>query len=101
MALVKIKPLSAFPPGSLEQLHINGAAYALCNHNGALSLFDGLCPHAGGPLGDGNLDGDQIICPWHAWAFDCKSGVNDYDAGIQLKSYPAVVQSGSIFVDIP
>jgi nitrite reductase (NADH) small subunit len=98
--LFRIKPLSELPLGSLAQLQINGSAYALCNHDGTLRCFDGLCPHAGGPLGDGNLDGDQIVCPWHGWAFDCRSGANDFDPSIQLKSYPVVVQDGSIFLDL-
>jgi nitrite reductase/ring-hydroxylating ferredoxin subunit len=98
--LTKIKTLADLPPGTLTQIQINGAAYALCNHQGTLRLFDGLCPHAGGPLGDGNLDGDQIVCPWHAWAFDCRTGVNDFNPNIQLKSYPVTVQDGTIFVDL-
>jgi nitrite reductase (NADH) small subunit len=98
--LIEIKSLADFPPGSLAQIEINGIPYALCNHNGTLRMFDGLCPHAGGPLGDGNLDGDQIVCPWHAWAFDCKTGVNDFDTGIQLKGYPVVIEGGSIFANL-
>ena len=102
MPLVKIRPLAEFPAGSLAQIQIEGSAYALCNDSsGTIRCFDGLCPHAGGPLGEGNLDGDQIICPWHAWAFDCKTGVNDFDSDIQLKSHPVVIQDGSIFVDLP
>jgi nitrite reductase (NADH) small subunit len=98
--LVKTIPLSKLPPGSLTQLHIDGSAYALCNHEGTLRCFDGLCPHAGGPLGDGNLDGDQIVCPWHAWAFDCRTGANDFDPDIQLKSYAVIVKDESIFLDL-
>jgi nitrite reductase/ring-hydroxylating ferredoxin subunit len=100
MPFVEIKTLAEVPPGSLMQVHVNGAQYALCHHEGELRCFDGLCPHAGGPLGDGNLDGDTIVCPWHAWAFDCRTGVNDFDPDLQLKSYPVVVRDGSIFVEI-
>ncbi len=82
-------------------MQLNGAAYALCNHAGEIRCFDGICPHAGGPLGDGNIDNGQIVCPWHAWAFDCLSGVNDFDSDIQLKSYPVTVREGSIFVELP
>jgi nitrite reductase/ring-hydroxylating ferredoxin subunit len=101
MPLISVQPIATLPPGSLAQIQINGNAYALCHHDGAVRCFDGLCPHAGGPLGDGNLDGDQIVCPWHAWAFNCKTGINDFDAGIQLNSYPVVVKDGSIYVDLP
>jgi nitrite reductase (NADH) small subunit len=99
--LVEIKALAELPPGSLVQVHLKGAAYALCNHAGLLRCFDGLCPHAGGPLGDGNLDGESIVCPWHGWAFDCVTGVNEFDADTELRSYPVLVRDGSIFVELP
>ncbi len=101
MPLVEIKPLSELPPGCLAQVQLNGSVYALCNHAGELRCFDGLCPHAGGPLGDGNIDGGQIVCPWHAWSFDCLTGVNDFDPAMQLKSHPITVREGSIFVELP
>ncbi len=101
MALTKTKPLAEFPAGSLTQIELNGAAYALCNFEGMVRCYDGACPHAGGPLGDGNIDNGMIVCPWHEWAFDCKTGVNDFDPDVQLKSYPVVVQDGTIFVDLP
>ena len=99
--MVRLKTLAELPPGSLAQVEVNGAEFALCNHDGTLRCFDGNCPHLGGPLGDGNLDGEQIVCPWHAWAFDCLTGINDFDPVIQLKSYPIVVEDGSIFIEIP
>jgi len=100
MPLIEIKALAALPPGSLAQVHLNGADYALCNHDGALRCFDGICPHAGGPLGEGNLDGENIVCPWHGWAFDCLTGVNDFDPNVQLKSYPVLVRDGGIFIEL-
>ena len=47
------------------------------------------------------LTAQNIVCPWHAWAFDCLTGVNDFDPEIQLKSYPVLVRDGSIFVELP
>jgi nitrite reductase/ring-hydroxylating ferredoxin subunit len=99
MLFVQTKPLAELPPGSLAQVECNGSSYALCNHQGTLTCFDGICPHAGGPLGDGNLDRGQIVCPWHGWAFDCSTGINDFDPTVQLKSHPVDVRNGSIFID--
>ena len=101
MALIKIKSLAELPPGSLTQVEINGSAYAVCNYEGTIRCYDGICPHEGGPLGDGNLDGAQIVCPWHAWAFDCQTGINDFDPSIQLKSHSVTVRDAEIFVDLP
>jgi nitrite reductase/ring-hydroxylating ferredoxin subunit len=82
--LVKFIPLAEFPSGSLTQLQINRSSYALCNADATVRCFDGVCPKAGGPLGDGNLDKHQSVGPWHRWAFDCETGINDFDPSIQI-----------------
>jgi nitrite reductase/ring-hydroxylating ferredoxin subunit len=54
------------------------------NRELAISLKDwkfgavsNTCNHAGGPLGEGRLDGDYIVCPWHNWKFHRRSGVGE------------------------
>ncbi len=46
----------------------------VANENSAISAMDNVCPHRGGPLGQGMIEGGKVICPWHAWAFDLKTG---------------------------
>ena len=101
MPLLAIKPLAELPPGSLAQVHLAGADYALCNHDGALRCFDGICPHAGGPLGEGNLDGQNIVCPWHAWAFDAKTGEAEHSARERVAVYEAHVDDGALLIRLP
>ena len=48
--------------------------YALCNVDGEVRAMAGVCPHHGGPLGQGALDGALVTCPWHAWQFDSATG---------------------------
>jgi nitrite reductase (NADH) small subunit len=101
MPLVRVKALSELPPGTLAEIQVNGSAFAICNVDGSLHCVDGVCPHAGGPLGEGNLDGENIVCPWHCWSFNCKTGANDLDEEVKLQTYPVVVQDGSILIDLP
>ena len=101
MPLVKVKALDELPPGSTIALKVNGVDYALCNVDGELHCLDGICPHAGGPLGEGTVEGTNLVCPWHEWAFDCQSGVNDFDEDIRLRKYPVSVVDGSILIDVP
>ncbi len=101
MPLVKVKAIAELPPGSLTQIEINGAPFALCNFDGTLHCLDGTCPHAGGPLGEGNLDGANIVCPWHSWSFDCRTGVNDFDEDLQLTKYPVTQEDGHVWVELP
>lgn len=50
--------------------------YALINVDGSLHAVDNNCPHNGGPLAKGALDGQTVTCPWHAWRWDVTSGRN-------------------------
>ena len=43
--------------------------------NGVFGAISNTCNHVGGPLGDGRLDGEYIVCPWHHWKFHRCSGV--------------------------
>lgn len=101
MPLVKVKPLLAFPPGEVLELEVDSNAYAVCNVDGKLHCIEGTCPHAGGPLGQGNLNGNYLVCPWHGWEFDCRTGLNDSDEDVKLETYPVVIKDGDIYVDLP
>jgi nitrite reductase/ring-hydroxylating ferredoxin subunit/multimeric flavodoxin WrbA len=58
--------LSAKP---LQQILLSGRRIALSFRNGEFGAVSGNCNHAGGPLGEGTLEGDLIVCPWHQWRF--------------------------------
>lgn len=47
---------------------------AIFNVGGEFFAIENSCPHQGGPLADGWLDGPFVTCPWHAWCFDVRSG---------------------------
>lgn len=77
-----------------------GQTFAVCNVAGELHALDGVCPHAGGPLGEGALHGSTLVCPWHAWEFDCRTGANDFDPDVTLATFPVKVEAGQILIDI-
>ncbi len=64
-------------------------------------VVSGACNHAGGPLGDGRLDGDYIVCPWHNWKFHCRTGVGEpgYEEDC-VPSYECKVENGRLYVDV-
>lgn len=99
MPFVRIGSLASFPPGSLMHAEIGGNSYAICNVEGELHAFDGTCPHAGGPLGYGALHGSTLVCPWHAWEFDCRSGEHDYNPSIRLARHNLIVEGDDILLD--
>jgi len=67
MALVRIASMSELTEGRLLQRSAAGKLVAVCNNQGTVHAFNGLCPHRNGPLGQGNLVDGRIVCPWHAW----------------------------------
>jgi nitrite reductase (NADH) small subunit len=101
MPYTKAADASALAPDSVIEANINGESYAICNIGGELHAFDGICPHAGGPLGEGNLVDGNLVCPWHAWEYDCRTGVNTYDDSCVLASFPVKIDGGDILIDVP
>jgi nitrite reductase (NADH) small subunit len=91
MPFVKVGSLSTLPPGSVMEALVGDGTYAICNvgREGVYAL-DGICPHSGGPLGQGALHGATLVCPWHAWEFDCRSG------GVPVK-----IEGDDIFIHVP
>jgi nitrite reductase (NADH) small subunit len=101
MPLRNAGSLSELPPGAVKEIEAGETTYAVCNFEGELHCMSGTCPHAGGPLGQGNLSGNFLVCPWHGWEFDCRTGVNDLDEDVQVETYKVLVQDGQILIDIP
>jgi nitrite reductase (NADH) small subunit len=99
--LIKANPLAEVPPGTIAEFENADIAYAICNVNGAIHCVDGTCPHAEGPLAQGALHGATIVCPWHGWEFDVRTGVCDADDNCKLNTYQTAVQGGYIFIELP
>jgi nitrite reductase/ring-hydroxylating ferredoxin subunit len=74
MAFSKAALVSEVPPGRGKQVTVNGKTLALFNVNGAYYAIDNECPHRGGPLAEGDLQGTTVECPWHGATFDVTTG---------------------------
>jgi nitrite reductase (NADH) small subunit len=101
MPFVKVGEVSQLPPGSVMPADIGANSYAVCNVDGELHALEGVCPHAGGPLGEGALHGDTLVCPWHAWEFNCRTGANDFDPDVVVPTFSVKVEGGDILLDLP
>ncbi len=69
--------------------------------DGHLTAIDSVCPHAGGPLADGQLEGCLLTCPWHGWAFDVGTGICDVDEEMSVRTFPVREEGGGIFIESP
>ena len=87
--------------GEGRVVEADGKTLALFNVDGAYYALDNACSHRGGPLGEGDLDGTLVVCPWHAWRWDVKTGANANNPAVQMTCYPVSVDGGRVFVELP
>jgi nitrite reductase/ring-hydroxylating ferredoxin subunit len=86
------------PPGKATAVRIGGLVIALFNVNGTFHALTNRCPHRGGPLGEGFLDGAQVSCPWHNYTFDVTTGENVVSADLKVERYEVRVVDGQVCV---
>ncbi len=89
------------PPGTAKELTAAGRIVALFNVDGTFYALDGVCPHAGGPLGQGQLNGCVVTCPWHGWQFDVTTGRHCLNTRIEHPTLPVKVEGDDVFVELP
>jgi len=85
-------------PGRAAEVTVDGHAIAVFNVKGAFHALAGRCPHRGGPLGQGFVDGPQVSCPWHNWTFDVTTGENVASADVKVPRYEVKVENGQVCV---
>jgi nitrite reductase/ring-hydroxylating ferredoxin subunit len=101
MAFRPVASVAELPEGSLLEVTQSGRLYALCNVGGEVRALSGVCPHHGGPLGQGALEGSYVACPWHAWQFDSATGACVFNDELRIPTYPVRIEEGQILIDIP
>lgn len=98
---VRIADVDDVPPGTGREFFAGGRIVALFNVGGAFHAMDGICPHSGGPLGEGTLSGCVVTCPWHGWQFDVTSGEHCLNPNLRHPSYPVQVEGNDVYVELP
>jgi len=98
---VRVASLAEVPRGTGRQVQVSGRALAVYNLDGILHAIDGTCTHRGNPLGEGELVGNVVTCPWHGARFDVATGaVLGPPASQGVISHRVTVEGDSIFVEL-
>ncbi len=80
---------------------VDGVPVVVCRVDGELTAFQNTCPHAGLPLGDGDLTGKIIIRPFHGYTYNVENGKNvDFDDDVPLATFPVRCDNGKIEVQL-
>ena len=98
---VTVAKLADLPPGQCLSVEAKDIGIALCNVGGTIYALDNICAHAGGPLGEGFLDGDCVECPWHGWRYNVKTGERPENHQIKVDCYTVHIEGDSIQAEIP
>ena len=97
---VRVASISDLNPGENKIVFIEDEEIALFNIDGEFFAISNSCPHRGGPLGDGTLEGDIITCPLHGWRFNVKSGMNEIMPNVKVQCYQVKIEGNDILVSL-
>ena len=97
---VKVCKTSDVQAGCGRSLDINGKLVAVFNVDGNFHAINDTCAHRGGPLGEGELDGKTVICPWHGWRYDVTTGANEFVPELPTQKYEVRVEGDDVLVDL-
>ena len=99
---VEVAPLEELPAGERLFIELDGKPIVLLNVDGKIYAFDDVCTHDDGPVGEGELDGYEIICPRHGARFDIRNGkAAGLPAVIDIAWYPTRILDGIIEIGFP
>lgn len=98
---VEVAKKSQIPENGVIGVEVEGKNLALVNLNGEIYALDDNCPHEGGPLSDGQLEGEELVCPWHASHFDVKTGRVTIDPAMEnIATYKVRLVADAVEVEI-
>ena len=102
MASVTACNVSDVLPGKMIKVTIDGKDILVANIDGTFYAAGDTCTHSGSSLSEGRLDGDRVVCGWHAAEFDCKTGkLAKFPAKINdLPSYKVSIESGKVILEL-
>ena len=103
MSMTKLIELSRCRLDTGTFVECSGRELAVFNLANPTRLFviDNTCPHAGGNLSGGDIEGDTVSCRWHQWVFDLNTGAGTHSPLARVGRYDCEVRDGFVWVDLP
>ena len=98
--LVTVARADELAPGEMKRVQVGEEEIALARIGHEFYAIQGACLHLQGPLGDGRLEDHVLTCPWHGWQYDLRTGKNEFDLAIQLRTYDVRVEDGEVKVAV-
>ena len=99
--LTKLTSESELPAiNQAKEFRCGDKEICVANVDGSYSAIDNICLHRGGPLGQGAVEHGKVVCPWHGWEWDPKTGQASHSANAKLSVYPLKIENGDVLLEI-
>lgn len=95
---VRVATSDMLPPGTAHAFPVGRYEVALFNIDGDYYALENACPHQGGPIADGWIEGETVTCPWHAWCFDLRTGKMTLGDFAWIPRFEVRVEEDGIYV---
>lgn len=96
----KVARTGDIAPGTTRRVESDGIELLLCNVDGKLYAIEDVCTHDGGPLDQGTLEGETVVCPRHGATFDVRTGdALTLPAVLPLMTFPVIIEGDDVYVD--
>jgi 3-phenylpropionate/trans-cinnamate dioxygenase ferredoxin component len=99
-SFLKVATRAEIPEGTGKVVEAGGRQIALFNAEGKFYAIENTCKHRGGPLGEGELYGTEVTCPWHGWSYDITTGANLDDPNIKVGCFAVKVEGDDVLVEV-
>ncbi len=100
-SFIKVALVTDIPPDNRKVVEWEGRAVVIFNVDGDFFAVGRYCPHEGGHLDEGTLEGSLLTCPLHGITFDLATGESEDDGGFSITRYNIKLEDGSIFLGGP
>ncbi|HET7057389.1 MAG TPA: Rieske 2Fe-2S domain-containing protein [Nitrospiraceae bacterium] len=95
---VRVAAAEDVKPGQGIVAEANGKTLAVFNVDGTIHAINNTCCHREGPLGEGELDGNIVTCPWHGWRFNVTTGACMNNPSAQVEAYEVKIEGEDVKV---
>ncbi len=100
LKLVKAAGTDELADGQSKVLNIDGNVVVLFRVKNGYFAISNTCLHRGGPLGEGELNGYEVTCPWHGWKYDVRTGSFTIIPTLRVRTFNVKIVEGSLFGEV-
>lgn len=97
---IKVARVGGIPENEGIVVKIDGRPIAIFNNGGKYYALDDTCPHEGGSLGQGGIEEDVVVCPWHEWRFNIETGESHEIPGFYVDTFPVIIKGNDVCIEM-